>query len=294
MFKRILRLTLVALLLGAFLGACGDDDDGGSSSGDDSDTTEAGAEVQQLKVTAQEYSYTGASTVKGGWVNLTLDNKGKEGHQAQLLRINDGVTPAQLQEAASDTTGGKLLALVTPKGGVNAINAGESQSAVTELDAGNYLMMCFVPAPDGQPHVAKGMQAPFTVEAGAAEGDEPKYDFEIEAKDFTFEIPDIESGEHAIEFKNNGPSPHEGTLYKVAAGKTVEDVQKALAAEGTPSSGPPPFTPEGGAAAILPGTGTFPTISFTPGTYVLVCFIPDQKTGKPHIQLGMFSSFEVK
>ena len=298
MSKRIIRLMLVTLLLGAFVGACGDDDSGGtgsaSGSGTGTGTGDAAAEVQELKVTANEYSYTGAAPVKAGFVNLTLDNKGKEPHQAQLLRINDGVTPQQLQEASTDATGGKLLALVKIMGGVNAIDGGDTQSAVTSLDAGNYLMMCFVPAPDGQPHVAKGMQAPFAVEAGTAEGAEPKYDFEIEAKDFTFEIPDIEAGEHTLEFKNNGPSPHEGTLYKVADGKTAADVQKALAAEGAPATGPPPFTAEGGGAAIMPNTATFPTITFTPGTYVLTCFIPDQNSGKPHVQLGMFSSFEVK
>jgi hypothetical protein len=44
----------------------------------------------------------------------------------------------------------------------------------------------------------------------------------------------------------------------------------------------------------MPNSATFPTIDFTAGTYVLTCFIPDQKTGKTHLELGMVQSFEVK
>ncbi|MEY2477143.1 MAG: hypothetical protein QOG87_2458 [Actinomycetota bacterium] len=290
MLKNVTRVALIVLLLGGLFAACGDDDDGGATA-----TTAAGAETPELKVIGNEYSFSTASSVKGGYVKVTLENKGKEDHQAQLLRINDGVTPQQLQEAATDTTGEKLLGLTTISGGVNGIAGGTTQSAVTKLDPGSYLMLCFIPAPDGQPHVAKGMQTQLTVSAPAAEGTEPKYDFEVVGKDFTFDIPAIKSGEHTIEFKNDGPSPHEATLYKVADGKTADDVQKFLATPpGTPPSGPPPFAGAGGGAAIMPNTGTFPTIDFTPGTYVFTCFVPDQKTGKPHIQLGMFKAFEVK
>jgi hypothetical protein len=296
MFRRIIRLALITLLLGTVLGACGDDDEGsGSASGDSSDTTEAAAEIQEMKITGQEYSYSGAAPVKAGYVKLTLENKGKEDHQAQLTRLNDGVTPQQLQEATTaDPTGEKALALVSLAGGVNAIAPGTTMSSVTELGPGNYLMMCFLPTPDGKStHVAQGMVAPFEVTGTAPEADEPKYDFEIEAKDFTFEIPDIESGEHTVEFKNNGPSPHEATLYKVADGKTAADVQKFLG-DPASASGPPPFTAAGGASAITSGKATFPTWDLEPGTYAVTCFVPDQKSGKPHIALGMFASFDVK
>ena len=290
MLKNVTRVALIALLLGALLGACGDDDDGGGSA---TDTTEAdaGAETPTLAVSAKEYAFTTASSVKAGYVKVELKNEGKEEHQAQLLRINDGVTPQQLQEAATDTTGEKLLGLTSIEGGVNAIAPGASQTAVTKLDPGSFLMLCFIPAPDGQPHVAKGMQAQFTVAGPAAENDEPKYDAEIAARDFTFDLPAITSGEQTIEFKNAGPQPHEATMVKVADGKKVEDVQAFFA--GTPS-GPPPYVGVGGAAAVKPNGATFPTIDLKPGTYAVFCLVPDSNTGKPHIQLGMFKSFEVK
>lgn len=296
MHKHIVRFAFVALLLGVLSGACGGDDEGsGSASGGSTETTAAGAEPAQLDIEAREYSFTAASSVKAGWVQVNLENVGKEDHQAQLARLNDGVTPQQLQEAtAGDPTGEKALALVTLAGGVNAIPAGSKQTSVTELEPGNYLMMCFLPTPDGKStHVAEGMAAPFAVTGTAGEGNEPAYDAQIEAKDFTFDIPDMKSGEQTVEFKNNGPSPHEATLYKVADGKTAADVQKFLG-DPASASGPPPFAAAGGASAIGPGKSTYPTWDLEPGTYALTCFVPDKASGKPHMALGMFSSFEVK
>jgi hypothetical protein len=287
---RAVRILLIALVAGSFLAACGDDN---KSSSDSSDTTVASAAPAELNVVGKDFSYATAASVKAGFVKVSLDNQGQEPHQVQLVRINDGVTPQQLQEAQTDQTGEKLLPLVTVKGGVNGIAPGTKQSAVTKLDAGQYLMLCFLRGADGVAHAAKGMVAPFTVSAPATKAAEPKYGSEVEAKDFSFTLPTFKAGEQTIELKNAGPSPHEMTLYRVADGKTAADVQNALSAT-TPPTGPPPFVWAGGGAAVAPGTSTFPTLDLKPGTYVVTCFVPDPKTGKPHIALGMFSSFDVK
>jgi hypothetical protein len=294
MRKNLTRVALIALLFGGLLAACGDDDNSGDNA---TATTKAESKATTLDVVAKDFSFTTASSVKAGLVDVRLDNQGQYEHQAQLVRINDGVTPQQLQEAQSDPTGEKVLALVAVKGGVNGIAPGAKQSVISNLDAGNYLMLCFIGEPDGTPHVAKGMVTPFTVTGTApAEVSEPKYDYEIEAKDFSFTVPALKSGTHTIEFKNNGPQPHEATMYKVADGKTPADVQKFLGtvATGGKPDGPPPFKGAGGGPAIAPNTAVFPTLDLQPGTYVLTCFIPDPASHKPHIALGMFTSFEVK
>jgi hypothetical protein len=247
-----------------------------------------------MNVSAKEYSFTTATSVQAGFVKFNLSNDGKEGHQSLVARINDGVTPQQLQEAQAKGPEA-ALGLVTLKGGVNGIAPGTKQSVTSKVDAGNYLMVCFLPAPDGQTHAQKGMVLPFTVTAGSA-GAEPAYKSEIEAKDFTFDVPTLKAGEQTIEFKNAGPSPHEATLYKLADNKTEADAKTFLetVAAQKPPSGPPPFTEAGGGPPITPGTSAWPTLKLEPGTYVLTCFVPDQKTGKAHILLGMFKSFEVK
>src|SRR3712207_4363184 len=96
MFKRIIRLLLVALLLGAFVGACGDDDEGGSGSGSASGTGSGTGEGDhaKLKVSTREYAFQLASTsVEGGFIEINLDNAaGKESHEIQLTRLDDGKT----------------------------------------------------------------------------------------------------------------------------------------------------------------------------------------------------------
>ena len=292
MRQNVTRVALVVLLLGGLLAACGGDND--KKTAKDNDGGPSDVPATRLDVTATEYAFAAPDTIAGGWVSLRLNNAGKEAHQAQLVRINDGVTPQQLQEAqAGDPTGEKVLGLVTVSGGVNGIAAGVESAAVTELNPGNYLMLCFLPAPDGKTHVEKGMAKPLTVTEPKAEADDPSFEETIVARDFTFDLPAISAGERRLRFNNQGPSPHEATLYKVSDGKTADDVQAFL---GNPAAatGPPPFTAAGGAAAVAPNALTFPRLDLTPGNYVVTCFVPDPSTGKPHIQLGMFKAFEIK
>lgn len=45
-----------------------------------------------------------------------------------------------------------------------AAPGGEDDEVVTvDLEAGNWVALCFIPGPDGTPHVFSGMAVPFTV-----------------------------------------------------------------------------------------------------------------------------------
>ena len=57
--------------------------------------------------------------------------------------------------------------------------------------------------------------------------------------------------------------------------------------------GPPPAEPIGGVAALNKGErGTF-TAELEPGNYGLMCFVPDSKDGKLHLEKGMMKAFKV-
>jgi hypothetical protein len=58
--------------------------------------------------------------------------------------------------------------------------------------------------------------------------------------------------------------------------------------------GPPPGMPLGGVSPIAKGRSNTFTLDLTPGTYGMICFVPDAKDGKPHSVHGMTTQFEVK
>ena len=58
--------------------------------------------------------------------------------------------------------------------------------------------------------------------------------------------------------------------------------------------GPPPGKPLGGIAGIESGMSQYFTADFTPGSYALICFLPDAKDRKPHFAHGMVQQIEVK
>lgn len=301
-------VAILAAILSIAAIACSDD--GGGDGGDatateeltpsatEADETREPGVAGQLDITALEYSYKNVpSSIPGGLTTITLDNIGGEDHQAQFLKLNEGVTLDQLQTALEDPTGAQALAITTVGGGVNVIEPGTSGEVTHNLDEGSYVMLCFVSAADDVPHLAKGMITPFEVTAPAAEQPEPPTaDVSITAADFAFTAPaTIAAGTHTIEVTNSGPSPHEMTVDKLPEGMTFEDFQALLnAPEGAPTPATEPdLTAVGGIGAIPTNASAFTTLDLGAGTYVLLCFVPDD-TGTPHAFLGMQGTFTVE
>jgi uncharacterized cupredoxin-like copper-binding protein len=298
--------AVVALMLVA--GACGDDSGSSSATTAGAATTgaaaattaaaaattaAAAAQPTEVKIGLAEYSYSDVpATVAGGFVTVTATNNGKEEHQATLLRLNDGVT---LQQALGDFAGdpNKGFADITLYGGPNSVAPGSSVSASADLPAGNYAFVCLIPGSDGIPHAAKGMVAPFTVSAPAGTAaPAPQSDGQIVTKEYNFTLPQSFSGNGTFDISNQGEQNHEMAVYAVAPGSTAADVQAFLAST-EPPTGPPPIIPSGGISAAAPGSDVFVHLDLTAGDYVMVCFLPDTKTGAPHFTLGMIQPFTV-
>jgi hypothetical protein len=281
----------VILLLSVSLVACGKSKAKSSSS--TSTTASASAAASELTVTGKEYEFDGAAnTVQAGLVKLSFQNAGTQDHQMQLLRLKDGKTIADFGAAgAADKTGFAALQLVDSAAGLNAVKAGTTETGVSNLKAGNWLMVCFVPAPDGVPHLAKGMIKPFVVTAPASTAKEPAYGATVGAKEYSYTLPTFKAGKQTVEFKNNSTTQdHEMTIVKLAAGKTINDVRAFFA---TPS-GPPPFESAGGAPAVGPGESAFADLDFTAGNYIALCHVPDiNAPHQEHAVLGMLQPFTV-
>ncbi|MEU1071144.1 MULTISPECIES: hypothetical protein [unclassified Streptomyces] len=106
------------------------------------------------------------------------------------------------------------------------------------------------------------------------------------AKGPRFDVNGLRRAGENVLVHNASDEIHEMGLQPVKRGTTDAQLQKFFAS--TPS-GRPPFTgPSLGLGAISPGrTALLQTHHLPPGTYALLCFVPDDKTGIPHVAEGM-------
>jgi hypothetical protein len=88
-------------------------------------------------------------------------------------------------------------------------------------------------------------------------------------------------------FKNTSDTLHFMSISPVKAGTTDAQIQAFF---DHPTGGPPPFFRNGpsvGNDVTSPGQQLQLSYSLPAGTYVLLCFIADEKDGMPHVFMGM-------
>jgi hypothetical protein len=132
--------------------------------------------------------------------------------------------------------------------------------------------------------------APTGTPASKASFDPATHVAVIHAKDYAFDAPDsVTAGWTTFHLVNDGPGLHHATLARLDSGKTVADLQAALA-----PGGPPPawVTFVGGPNAPDPNSESDATFNLAAGNYAVICFvdIPDHK---PHFANGMIRPLKV-
>lgn len=257
------------------------------------------AQSRVITVRATDYKFEAPATVPAGTITLTMKNDGREMHHLWLVQLQRGKTYEDFVKAMNEWTDPHMPSWAVDVGGPNTVSPGRSSSATLTLDAGRYVMVCYVPSPDGRPHVMRGMVKPLqvvaskaaTANAGAMQAGEPKADVTITLTDYAFQLSTpITPGTHVIRVENMATQSHELVLGRLEPGKTMA---QALAWLETGQKGAAPITTLGGASGLARGRYQFITATFEPGTYVLLCFIPDVNDAKPHTAHGMASEVRV-
>jgi hypothetical protein len=119
--------------------------------------------VAVAEIRLSDFTYA-LPALTAGTHTFKVVNAGPQPHEAQLIRLNDGVTMEQYLAAMAP--GATAPPPGTDLGGSGAISQGIDNWWTVTLAPGNYLVVCFVPDPaDGKPHVMKGMVQQFTVAA---------------------------------------------------------------------------------------------------------------------------------
>jgi hypothetical protein len=181
--------------------------------------------VAEITLHGHDHRFEAPDELPAGRVTLTFRNQGREPHHAQVARLNDGVTHAQVVEATNEGLAA-IMKLVTFHGGPSSAEANRTAQATIDLVPGQYVLLCFIPGPDGVSHMAKGMVAPFTVrdEQAVAEVPTPAANQTISLYDFHYTMPEtLPSGRQTWQIVNDGPQIHELALFKLTPGKTVDD-----------------------------------------------------------------------
>ena len=80
----------------------------------------------------------------------------EEGRDRRAGQEGGGVSSDQ---SAFDAIAGKGQVFGAP----DLLSPGEKTTVITKLPAGHYGVLCFIPAPDGEPHIAHGMVKTFDV-----------------------------------------------------------------------------------------------------------------------------------
>jgi len=245
------------------------------------------ATVASITVTARDFEFDAPATVPAGLVNIRMINAGKELHHAVLVRMDQGKGSRDLGEALAKN---EVPAWATFVGGPNAVDPGTESNASVVLRPGHYAWICMIPDTARMPHMAKGMIKEFDVVAGGT-GTLPTPDVAMQLTDYEFKLTKpFAKGRQVVRARNNAAQPHDAQMFKLATGQTRKDLEEWLRTE----AGPPPASGIGGIAPMAQGQANNLTVDLTPGDYVLVCFIPDTKDGKPHFAHGMVMEFSIK
>jgi len=244
-------------------------------------------EIREMTVVSTEYGFSAPDTIDAGTIRIRLENRGRELHHLQLLRLEKGMTPEMVVEHASRDE--FVLPELVYLGGPSIPGPGGSSEVTVELTPGRYLMVCYM-STGKVAHLVMGMShelivRPTPVPPAAL----PASDAQIWLTSYSFRLtPGLRAGKQTIRVENLTREPHEVDIVRIAEGHSYADVLTWLE-----KKGPPPFEPAGGTMALSRGEVSFVTMDFKPGEYVLICFVPDSKDGRPHAAHGMVRSVRV-
>ncbi len=159
------------------------------------------------------------------------------------------------------------------------------------VEAGEYVVLCFVDTPDKVPHVMKGMIRPLTVtEATQPAAPRPESDVRLTLVDYAFAFSAPPTADtRVIRVEVAAEQAHEVAFFRLNEGKTMDDVM----AWAQTYEGEPPMTPVGGVPGMRRGQVADVHVQFTPGQYLALCFLPDATDGKLHVEHGMVLPFSI-
>ena len=244
-----------------------------------------------LTIVATDYAFAvpggAAATMPAGPVTLRLVNHGKELHMLGVVWLGEKTVADFIDTLTHNGFEGVEL------GGVNGVAPGDTGTSTVILRPGNAAVVCYIVSADGKMHALKGMFAPFRVVPNAASSvAEPHTSFDIALHDYSIAVPNgLRAGRHTFRVDNDGAVTHDLMLFRLSPGADTAD---ALVWLDKPAVGSPRIQPLGGIVGEDHGLHSYFYADLTPGDYMVICWMPDVKTGVPHFYAHhMWTTFHV-
>lgn len=240
-------------------------------------------------------------TAKGGLVSFRVKTDDPNGRQLQLLRPDDGVT---IDQVFRDLANAVSPSPATARDGIRAVN-GEAEllggALVTpqvheqfteEIAPGPvYLLDLTAFRADPAHPVSKQLNL---VGTNGQSANQARFDDGIVIEKDTphgprFQTEDVDHAHLAYLVHDESKQIHEMQLRPIGADTTEEQIGHYLVQVALGHPAPSPFTgPATGFGAISTDhTASVQAHGLQPGRYVLLCTVPDERTGIPQAVLGM-------
>jgi len=285
-------LALASVLVGGT--ACG----GSSDADTGSAASSSAAGSNQLTITTKGMAYAITGHPHPGNIDITFDNADDAAHEAQIVRLAAGKTVkdllADMQEGGEQAAAGDLAG--NPEemtyGTPSLLYGGEKTEVVSDtIDAGNYAVLCFLPGPDGMPHVAMGMAAGFTV-AGDEVTSTPHSAGTVSLADDGITVPDG-FGSGTYEVTNTGTAPHSFSVASLDG--SLDDLFSYIGgqfAQNEPIDGGPGSL-VAGVATLKPGQSAWLVLDLPAGHYGYVSTVQGEDPSDTDYARGLHGEFSV-
>lgn len=123
----------------------------------DPSVTELDPQAARVDVVGTEYAFEFAPPAAGR-TSFVMANEGEESHVMAVARLAEGATLDQALQADDPDQ------FVEEQYDSDIAAPGDEVVLTADLTPGEWAMLCYLPAPDGEPHFAKGMVESFTIE----------------------------------------------------------------------------------------------------------------------------------
>ena len=252
---------------------------------------------RDLTVAVSSAGFILPERVQAGWVTFTATTHDADGHQLEGFRTKGGATAAQVVDditravsfdqatSVAGTADTRRDAELVGGPGVDPVTP---VSTTVALSAGTYYFFdfneFFVP---GQRVTLHRMDVVGPFRGAAPHESATVVETMVNAQP-RFQVSGDLTASGPVAVRNEGDELHEMLLQRVLPGTTDAQVQAYYQSGSTE---PPSYAVEAplrGVAAMDPGRVAYVRLPDLPtGRYALLCFVPDDATGLPHVVEGM-------